>query len=360
MTNVAILGYGQIGQALASILSGPIFFGLIDYIYVVDNTDQTIPRCDFQKLDVQTISEAELAEWLNAKSISYVVNSLPFFLNEKVARASQTAKCSYIDFTEDDIMADRVKSIYKYSGLNCAVKCGLAPGYINYIGKSLAESIDNCSELMVSVGALPRLVSYDAAHPERSYNLSWSVDGLVNEYIRPCRVRRNGKIREIDALSGQKTVIIDGFEYEAAHTSGGIGSLVDDLEGLRNVQYMTLRYPGHYAYVRSVVQENNNNFEKIKKIFQANFPYTTDDVIVAYAEAVGSDQNGRLVKRTYADKFYGINGLTGIQATTAGSGAAILELFLKQQLSGVLSHKDIVLDDFQSTMSYRIYYSRQK
>jgi saccharopine dehydrogenase-like NADP-dependent oxidoreductase len=360
MTSVAILGYGQIGQALSSILSGPIFFAHIDYIYVVDNVDHTIPKCNFQKLDIQKISESELSSWLKAKSISYVINSLPFFLNEKVAQAAREADCSYIDFTEDDQMSDKVREIYKDSNLNCAVKCGLAPGYINYIGKSLAEGFDNCSELMVSVGALPRLASYDSAHPEFSYNLSWSVDGLVNEYIRPCRVRKNGKIREIDALGGQKTVIIDGFEYEAAYTSGGIGSLVEDLENVKNVHYMTLRYPGHYKYIRNVVQENNNNFEKIKKVFQEKFPYTTDDVIVAYAEAIGTDQSKRLVKKTYADKFYGINGLTGIQATTAGSGAAILELFLKKQLGGLVNHKDILLDDFQGTMSYRIYYSRQK
>jgi saccharopine dehydrogenase-like NADP-dependent oxidoreductase len=365
MKNIAILGHGQIGRGLDKILSQPIFFSTLRHLYgqpiVVDAKFTDAPSYGQPiELDLNAISIQDLTNWFQSNSVEYVLNSLPFFLNAKVAQAARNANCSYIDFTEDDQMADQVKAIYQDSGLNCAVKCGLAPGYINYIGQQLVKHIDRCDSLMVSVGALPRLVSYDSAHPELSYNLSWSVDGLVNEYIRPCRVRQGGQIKEIPPLGKVRTVIIDGVEYEAAYTSGGIGSLVEDLDNIDNVSYMTLRYPGHYRYVCSVVQENNNDFEKIKKVFQEKFPYTNDDVIVAYAEATGYDAQGRLVKKSYANKFYGAEELTAIQSTTAGAGVAILELFLEGKLSGIVNHKDVDIYDFFNTKSYKIFYNKTK
>jgi saccharopine dehydrogenase-like NADP-dependent oxidoreductase len=257
-------------------------------------------------------------------------------------------------------MADKVQKIYEGTGLSCAVKCGLAPGFINYVGYDLVGKIDTPDSLLISVGALPKTASYDRAHPEHSYNLTWSVDGLVNEYIRPCRVRKDGVEMEIPALGGLVKVILDGTEYEAAYTSGGVGSLVRDLTHVPNVHYMTLRYPGHYKYVRAVVQDNLGNFDKIKKIFSKTFPQTDEDVIVVYANALGKDKDGNPVRRSYSNKFYGVDGLTGIQSTTAGSGVAMLELMIEEKVAGIVDHTDIALSTFTDTDAFRKYYNTGK
>jgi len=368
MTNVAILGAGQIGRAAYKIITdlreyskGKTYIN-ID-AFVVDVSHENISKLAYGShfmADLYTCTVEELTKLLVDSNTTHVINALPFFLNEKVATAACAAKCSYIDFTEDDSAADRVQEIYKDSNLDCAVKCGLAPGFVNYIGYDLVNMITFPESLTVSVGALPRAVSIDANHPEQSYNLTWSVDGLVNEYIRPCRVKENGMEREITPLSKQVKVIIDGTEYEGAHTSGGVGSLIRDLKDVPNIHYMTLRYPGHYEYIRSVLKATKGDFEKMKQIFLDKFPFTNDDVIVVYSTATGKSADNVSLRMSYSNKFYGVDGMTGIQVTTAGSAVAILELMLTGKLKGIVNHSTVKLSDFTSTEAYGNYYKTSK
>jgi len=368
---VAILGAGQIGRAVYKIFTDLsqqfgmrklIPFSKID-AFVIDSNRENIDKLVYGNhilLDLQTSTVQEIAQILIDQEVMVVINALPFSLNEKTASAAVAANCSYIDFTEDDVMADKVQKLFQDTNLNCAVKCGLAPGFINYVGYNLVSKIDTPESLMISVGALPRNVSYDINHPEHSYNLTWSVDGLVNEYTRPCRIRRNGELLEVPALSKLTKVILDGVEFEAAYTSGGIGNLVCDLVNVPNVSYMTLRYPGHFSYVKEAIEEANGNFIKLRYIFLEKFPFIDDDVIVAYATITGRDKNGTLMRRSYSNKFYGVDGLTAIQATTAGSGVAILELMLEGKLQGVVNHNAVSLADFTSTAAFGKYYKTGK
>lgn len=361
MTKVAVLGAGQIGRAVYKIITTlreeTTTFSNID-AFVIDSSHDNIFDLQYGShyvLDLNNSDVSELAKLLVDQKVTHVINALPFFLNEKAAIASVSAKCHYIDFTEDDVMADKVQSIFKDTDLSCATKCGLAPGFVNYIGYDLVKKLEVPDSLMVSVGALPRMVSFGHNQPEHSYNLSWSVDGLVNEYIRPCRIRKNGVEQEVAPLGNQTKVILDGIEYEAAYTSGGIGSLTKDLENVPNVCYMTLRYPGHYRFVKSVVQEKLNNFDEIKKVFLKKFPFTDDDVIVVYANLIGKNK-GKLSRVSYYNKFYGTDGLTGIQSTTAGAGVAILELLMNNRISGIINHSNVDIDEFCDTHSFKKYY----
>lgn len=331
--------------------------------FVIDASQDSISNLVYGTHIVEDLGSAsveDLAKILRDQKATHVINALPFSLNEKAASAAVAANCSYIDFTEDDVMADKVQKLFNGKELNCAVKCGLAPGFINYIGYKLVDEIDTPDTLMISVGALPRNVSYDINHPEHSYNLSWSVDGLVNEYIRPCRIRRGGELMEVPALGNLTKVVLDGIEYEAAYTSGGVGNLARDLSHVPNVAYMTLRYPGHYRYVRSVVQDAFGKFDKIKKVFENTFPFNDDDVIVVYANASGKDANGKTVRKSYSNRFYGVNGLSGIQSTTASSGVAMLELMLGGKVKGTINQTDVPLDDFMATTAFSNYYKTSK
>ena len=366
MTKVAILGAGQIGRAVYQIITSFRTAGYstpysdVDVIIIDGNTDNLalVDSDILHKNDLADLSVETIAHIFTSEGVTHVINALPFFLNEKVATAVAMAGCNYIDFTEDDVMADKVQAIFKDTNLTCAVKCGLAPGFINYIGYSLVSKVKSPDSLMISVGALPRTVSFQ--HPANSYNLSWSVDGLVNEYIRPCRVRKDGVEAEVAPLTNLETVILDGTTYEAAYTSGGVGSLVRDLTNVPNVHYMTLRYPGHYKYVQDVVKSTGGDFDKMRKQFLEVFPFTDDDVIVVYANATGKDTNGAFIRRSYYNKFYGVNGLTGIQSTTAGSGVAMLELMLTQQVSGIVNHPDVDFSAFTNTLAFKKYYRDSK
>jgi saccharopine dehydrogenase-like NADP-dependent oxidoreductase len=368
MRKVAILGAGQIGSALVEMIEN---FKYKDYD---ENNDLNHVRCylidsDLSALqaagnfshilfDIGNSSSEELSKIFRQYEISYVINALPFFLNDMVAIAAADANCSYIDFTEDDVMADKVQDIYKdHPELNCAVKCGLAPGFINYVGYNLVKDLDTADSLMVSVGALPKNVN--GTRPQDLYSLSWSVDGLVNEYIRDCRIKKDGRLYDIPALTGREKVIIDGCEYEAAFTSGGIGSLIKDLKSVPNVSYKTLRYPTHYDYVADAVERNHGDFDRIKAEFLKVFPYTRQDVIVVFGVAMGT-KKGKKVRNTFSRKFYGAENFTSIQSTTAGGGVAVLELFLSGKIKGIVNHTDISLTDFLNTASFKLYYTSNR
>lgn len=360
---IIIFGHGQIGAACGKFIYD-LFYDTegpkgLDRFEQWDKFSGQFP------VDIDALSVMEIAEKLKAAEATHVIVAMPFNYNEKIAQAACHAECHYIDFTEDDVMADKVQAIYKDSGLMCAVKCGLAPGFINYLGHSLVKDIighytvgGRCTDLMISVGALPRNVN--GSSPKDLYNLSWSVDGLVNEYIRPCRIRKNGVSTTYAPLTGLEKVIADGCEYEAAYTSGGIGSLVKELGHVHNVAYKTLRYPTHYDYVREAVGRNHGDFDKIKAEFLRVFPFNTDDVIVVYAEAKGVNANNTYVRRSYSAHFVGIDGLSAIQSTTAGGGIAILEMMLSGAFKpGIINHADISLDVFMRTSTASAAYKKR-
>ena len=312
MAKVAIFGAGQIGRAAFKIVSDLALPGYEQPI-IIDSYNESLKAVGSDStlcMDLTDCPMSDIVDVLKSNEVEYIINALPFFLNDRIATAAVSAGCNYIDFTEDDTMADKVQAIYKDTGLTCKL-----PG------------------------------------PYRS------VDGLVNEYVRPCRVRRLGIETEWPAIrkEDQIEVNLDGSEYEAAMTSGGVGSLIKDLPNIPNIQYMTLRYPGHYDYVRSVIE--GKTFDEIRQLFLSVFPFTTDDVIVVYANCLGRDANNRYVRETYYKKFYGINGLTGIQSTTAGSGVAVLELMINGKVNGLVDHKDINLDDLKATKSFSRYYN---
>ncbi len=373
--NVAIFGAGKIGTTVANLLSmrkstlAREKDDILSITYVVDDPLSICETFIIDKrvadevdiiADVQLMDEEGIAAMLRSYDIKYVINALPFFFNEKIARAGVLAECHYIDFTEDDAASDAVQNIYSSTNLSCATKCGLAPGFINYVGMELASVIENPAKLMICVGALPINANYYRGNAEDLYKLSWSVDGLVNEYIKPCRVRIGGVEKEIAALTGDEAVLIDGFFYEAAFTAGGVGSLIKDLKHVPNVYYKTLRYPGHYDYVKEAVQRHHGDFSAIKKEFLSKFAFDDDVVVVVYAECVSKPRaDGSTVRKTFASKFYGSQEHSAIQLTTAGGGLAVLELMISGKVHGIINHKDIPYQSFINTETYKFTYNRR-
>lgn len=380
MNNVIVLGAGQIGQAvfsvickqarapktspqtLADTLGSPSYYagdrtfvGTLVQLWdarSLPNVSQTI---DFASSSIDTIAVS-----LAAAGATHIINALPFTFNSKIAQAAFDAGCNYIDFTEDDAMAAAVQAIYsKNPGLTCAVKCGLAPGFINYLGHDLVDKIDHPEKLMICVGALPRNVSFADGEEALNYNLSWSIDGLVNEYLQPCNVRMGGVEQQVPALTGLENVLIDGVKYEAAFTSGGVGSLVKELANVDNVYYKTLRYPGHYKYVQDAVNRHAGKFEEIKQEFTKVFPFNKDDMIVVYAECMGRMSDGSLRKETFSAIYKSANDLSAIQSTTSGGGVAILELMLKNKISGIVNHADVPFGLFTNTEVYQQTYFKK-
>jgi saccharopine dehydrogenase-like NADP-dependent oxidoreductase len=130
------------------------------------------------------------------------------------------------------------------------------------------------------VGALPQFPTNAL-----NYNLTWSTDGLINEYCNPCEAIHEGKPIEVLALQGIEQFSLDGITYEAFNTSGGLGTLCETLAGkAREVNYKTVRYPGHCERMKMLVSDLKlgERRELFKDVLETAIPVTLQDVVLVF------------------------------------------------------------------------------
>jgi saccharopine dehydrogenase-like NADP-dependent oxidoreductase len=164
------------------------------------------------------------------------------------------------------------------------------------------------------------------------YNLTWSTDGLINEYCNPCEAIIDGTLRETLALEEIEAFSLDGITYEAFNTSGGLGTLCETLEGrVENLNYKTVRYPGHRDIVKMLIRDLRlgQRRELLKDVLESAIPMTLQDVVLIFVTVSGY-RDGRLTQQSYAKKIYSqvVNGqlLSAIQLTTASGVCAMVDL----------------------------------
>ena len=353
---VLVLGTGHIGRAIAHLLSGATG----QPAYHVTIADREVPPelrgpFDWREFDVDRDGDG-FASLL--RGYHMVVNALPFHLAGCVARAATQARVHYFDLTEDIAVTREIRALAHGAASAFMPQCGLAPGFIGIAGYALSQSFDQLERLHMRVGALPQ-------YPTNAlkYNLTWSVDGLINEYCHPCEAIVDGRRMELPPLEGYETFGLDGVHYEAFNTSGGLGTLAETLEGqVQYLDYKTIRYPGHRDIAKLLLQDFGlaGKREMMKDILQAAIPATAQDVVVVFVTASGLRQ-GRRTQQSFARKVYaqtwGGLTMTAIQITTASGVCAVLDLFAQGRLAqtGFIRQEDVALDDFLGNRFGRAY-----
>jgi saccharopine dehydrogenase-like NADP-dependent oxidoreductase len=308
-------------------------------------TGATGPRVQRQALDVT--DDATLARALSGRYA--VLSAAPFHLTQRVAEAARAAGVHYLDLTEDVASTRSIRALADGATTAFIPQCGLAPGFISIVAADLASRFDRLDTVRLRVGALP-------AYPSNAlnYNLTWSTEGVINEYIEPCEAIVDGRRTEVPALEEREEFALDGVLYEAFNTSGGLGTLCETLEGkVRTLNYRTIRYPGHAAIMKALLHDLRlrDRRDVLKDILENAVPSTTQDVVIIIVTVAGW-REGRLVQETYARKIYsatvGGQVRSAIQITTASSLAAMLDLLVQGRLPqrGFLRQEDVKLADF--------------
>jgi len=208
------------------------------------------------------------------------------------------------------------------------------------------------------VGALPQ-------HPNNvlKYSLTWSTEGLINEYGNPCQAIVDGRTVDVAPLEGMEEIEIDGTLYEAFNTSGGLGSLAET-HGARceSMNYKTIRYPGHCEQMRLLMNDLKLNQDRgtLKRILENAVPQTLQDVIIVYAAVTGT-QDGELREENYVNKIYPqlIAGRlwSAIQVTTAAGITSVVDLVLEhpQRYQGFIAQEQFRLTDILANRFGRYY-----
>ena len=355
MTKLTLLGAGKIGDAIIHLLSQTG-----DYELTVADNDaarlELIPegRATKRMLDISDASA--LVELLKGQDV--VLSACPYYLTPVIAKAALTCGTHYLDLTEDVESTRIVQGLSKGAKRAFIPQCGLAPGFISIAAYDLAKRFDSLREVNMRVGALP-------LYPTNAlkYNLTWSTDGLINEYCNPCLAIRDGEQIETLPLEEMEHFSLDGVDYEAFNTSGGLGTLTDTLAGrVENLNYKTVRYPGHRDIVKMLVRDLRLDHRRdlLKDVLEAAIPITLQDVVLIFVTVSGM-QNGRLTQETFAKKIYAqkVNGklLSAIQLTTASGICTMVDMLREGKLpqAGFVRQEDAPLDMFLANRFGRYY-----
>ncbi len=280
-----------------------------------------------------------------------VLSAAPFFLNPVIAERAKAKGVHYLDLTEDVAVTQKVKELAKGASVAFIPQCGLAPGFITIGATHVIEGLDSIHDVRMRVGALPRFPAN-----RLKYNLTWSTDGLINEYLHPCEAVAGGKFVTVPALEQLEPIIIEGVEYEAFNTSGGLGTLAETLAGkVKNLSYKSIRYPGHCELMKFLLHDLKlgERPEVVKEIFERALASTEQDRVVIYVTASGL-VGGRLVERAFTRTILHreIDGKqwTGIQITTAAGICAVLDLLSAGKIptKGFVRQEDVKFGDFIS------------
>jgi saccharopine dehydrogenase-like NADP-dependent oxidoreductase len=347
---ITLLGAGHIGQTIARLLHGSG-----DYtVTVVDRSAAALakitadPACAGVATRVaETADAAGVLAVLRGQDA--VVNALPYHLATIAATAAREAGVHYFDLTEDVAATRAIQQLAAGAKTAFMPQCGLAPGFIGIVAHHLAQGFDTLVDVKMRVGALP-------AFPTNSlkYNLTWSVDGLINEYCHPCEAIRGGKNIEVLPLEGLEHFSLDGTEYEAFNTSGGLGTLCETLAGrVQTLDYKSVRYPGHRDLMKMLLEELqlNQDTETLKAIMRKSIPSTMQDVVLVFVTVSGL-RDGQLVQEVFARKIFADRSetapLSAIQITTAAGICAAVDLFREGQLPqrGFIRQEQVALPAF--------------
>lgn len=345
LKTVAVLGLGRVGTLVARLLEQGGF----------DVTGFDIRKpADPLPLVVDTVDLTADAGIQAAAASDALVSCLPHHLNKRVATAAHARGKHYFDLTEDTSTAETILELSKTARGVMAPQCGLAPGYVSIVGADLVERFDICRSLRLRVGALPQ-------HPTglMGYAFNWSPEGVVNEYLNDCEVIECGERKTVSPMEWNETVYVDGVQLEAFTTSGGLGTLCETYHGkVENIDYKTMRYPGHMALMNFFFHEllMRERRELAGEILTHAKPPMDNDVVYMHVSAEGL-RDDRLQRKEFVRAYYPkeVAGSmqTAIAWTTSASLVAVVELVRDGQLprQGFLKQEFVDLGQFFQTSS---------
>jgi len=349
MKNIAVIGSGKIGYAIARFLADTD-----DYrVTVADNSAASLARYDAEQhiaTQILDVTKSEQCQgFISGKDA--VISACSFDLNRIIAESALATGVSYFDLTEDVKTTRYIFGLSKKCQVNQVFvpQCGLAPGFISILTHALCEKFEALDTVKMRVGALPMYPSN-----MMMYNLTWSTDGLINEYCNPCDAIVDGNLLKVLPLEGLETFSLDGKDYEAFNTSGGLGTLCETFQGkVNNLNYKTVRYKGHQYLMRFLVNELElkNRRVILKDVLETSVPITRQDVVLVFS-AVSGTRKGRHEQMSDARKIYHQDVLgehwSSIQLTTASAICAVVDLFFEGKLpnKGFVKQEQVSLVQF--------------
>lgn len=310
------------------------------------------------------------------------LSAVPYFLNLGLAKAAIEARCHFADLGGNNTVVRKELALSAKAekrGVAIAPDCGLSPGMASILGGELVNRLGGRADaLRLYVGGLP-----ERPVPPFHYQLVFSVEGLINEYVEPARILRKGKLVTIEPLTEPEEFHMDGFSpLVAFQTSGGTSTLPESFEGRVGECFeKTLRYPGHFDLLCELKALGLFSGEKMKignvqiapralmsKVFEGKFASKGPDVCIMRLEAhesvrtpgvrglLGGHLKGRVATFTLVDHYDPKTDMSAMMRTTAFPASIVTQMLASGAISkrgAVLQERDVPADMFLDEMQKR-------
>jgi lysine 6-dehydrogenase len=324
--------------------------------------------------------EKEAARLMNGHDGA--LSAVPYRLNLGLAKAAIAAGCHFADLGGNNTVVRQELALAKQAekkGVGLAPDCGLSPGMASILGGELVRRLDGRADaLKLYVGGLP-----EKPMPPFHYQLVFSVEGLINEYVEPARILRKGKLTTIEALTEPEPFHMEGFApLVAFQTSGGTSTLPETFEGKVGECFeKTLRYPGHYDLLCELKELGLFSGDKMRvgnvevapralmsKVFEGKFAGKGPDVCIMRLEAhesikthgvrglLGGKLKGRVATFTMVDHYDPKSDMSAMMRTTAFPASIVLQMMCTGTVSkrgAVLQERDVPADAFLEEIARR-------
>ncbi|HEX8173077.1 MAG TPA: saccharopine dehydrogenase C-terminal domain-containing protein [Thermoanaerobaculia bacterium] len=270
------------------------------------------------------------------------ISCVNYWLNERLARAAIEAGTNFCDLGGNNDVVDAELALdaeARAAGVNIIPDCGLAPGMVAVLVAHGAAQFTKLDEVHIRVGGLPQ-----DPKPPLDYQMVFSVEGLINEYIEPARVIRDGKVTIVESMTE-----VESLEFpppfgtmEAFQTSGGTSTLVETFLGkVRELDYKTIRYPGHCDKFKTMIDLGLCSSEPLTvdgvtikprrvlgDLLVAKLPHDEPDVVLVRVEFAG---DGRRLRYDIIDRHDPETGLSAMMRTTAFPASIVALMMARGQ-----------------------------
>ena len=270
-----------------------------------------------------------------------VVSAVSYSVNLQITQAAIRARAHMCDLGgNNDVVQQQLglDASAREAGVAIIPNCGLAPGLANILGATGARGFDSVDSMFLRVGGLPQ-----HPRPPLNYQLVFSAEGLINEYIEKATVIRDGNVLQVDSMSDLEDIsFAEPFgDLEAFNTSGGLSTMAALYVGkVRNLDYKTIRYKGHCEKFRTLLELGFASSEPIMvggsvrtsreffaELLRRKLDYGDTDVVLARATVTGwtGDTRKTLVYE-FVDYYDNATGMTAMMRTTAIPTSVIAQM----------------------------------
>lgn len=299
--NILVLGGGQQGRVIAADLAAS---RPGDRIVVADLRAPALPAfANLSAIEADLSSAEPIARLLHEHDLG--VGALPSRFGYGAMQAAIAARRPLVDvsFSAESPLALHRDALA--AGVTIVPDCGLAPG-LSHLCCGHAASQGALAELEISVGG----VAQDATRPY-GYVVTWSVEDLLEEYVRDARVMRGGKPVAVPVFSDLRRVQVEGAGEMESFLSDGLRTLIETMPEVPNMSERTLRWPGHVEAVKPLVAAGRFVDE-----IRARCTVKPEHDLVAMV-VIARWRDGRAGSMTLVDRYDPATGLTAMARTTA-------------------------------------------